>query len=689
MVMRSAAGLALCSLLLLSACDVPGRHAGTVGAAENWTSRNAATDESAFSRLKEITTGNVGRLGLAWSLDLPGEATLEATPVAVDGVLYFTGSYGTVYAVDGRSGKTLWTYAPETWKNHPEKMMFGFAANRGVAYDNGKIFSAAFDGRLFALDARTGRLLWSVETTPAQSMQTITGAPRTFKGKVIIGNTGADFGARGYVTAYDQASGKQAWRFYTAPGSPEQNKGDPVMEKAAATWTGEYWKTGTGGVVWDSITFDPEFNRIYIGTANAGPYDPEVRSPGGGDNLYTASIVALDADTGKYVWHYQTNPRDAWDYDATQQMTLADLKIDGTSRKVLMQAPKNGFFYVLDRTTGKLISAEKLGKATWADHIDLKTGRPVEAKNIRFEAGDITIWPASMGAHAWMSQAYDPQTGLVYIPYMQSGIHYSKGKPIPGGVFVGGLGIKDVEADPMDGKGALVAWDPVAQKAAWRAPLDTIWNGGAMATAGGLVFQGAADGYLRALDARTGQPLWKTYTGMGIIAAPMSYAAGGKQYVSILVGYGGSAAIWGELMQSGWNYRAPRRLLTFAIDGKAAMPPSPPRDFAVHPLDDPKVKLDPADVAAGYALSLPCAVCHGRNLVSTGGPAPDLRESQIALDPDSFYSVVHEGVLMQNGMPRFAFTRPQVMQLWAYVRSRARETLAEQKAPSAAATERR
>jgi quinohemoprotein ethanol dehydrogenase len=562
--------------------------------------------------------------------------------------------------------------------------LFGFAANRGVAYDDGRIFSAAFDGRLLALDAKTGKLLWSVETTPAQSMQTITGAPRTFKGKVIIGNTGADFGARGYVTAYDQATGKQAWRFYTAPGSPEQDKGDPAMEKAAATWTGEYWKTGTGGVVWDAITFDPEFNRIYIGTANAGPYDPEVRSPGGGDNLYTASIVALDADTGKYVWHYQTNPRDAWDYDATQQMTLADLKIDGTSRKVLMQAPKNGFFYVLDRATGKLISAEKLGKATWADHIDLKTGRPVEAKNIRFEAGDITIWPASMGAHAWMSQSYDPQTGLVYIPYMQSGIHYSKGKPIPGGVFVGGLGIKDVEADPMDGKGALVAWDPVRQKAAWRAPLDTIWNGGAMASAGGLVFQGAADGYLRAFDAKTGQPLWKTYTGMGIIAAPMSYAAGGKQYVSILVGYGGSAAIWGELMQSGWNYRAPRRLLTFAIDGKAAMPPSPPRDFSVHPLDDPKVKLDPADVAAGYALSLPCAVCHGRNLVSTGGPAPDLRVSQIALDPDSFYSVVHEGALMQNGMPRFAFTRPQVMQLWAYVRSRARETLAAQKTASAA-----
>jgi quinohemoprotein ethanol dehydrogenase len=678
-VLKFATRIGACGLLLLSACGVHPR-AGQVGAAENWTSRNAAADESAYSRLDQIKADNIGRLGLAWSLDLPGEATLEATPVAVDGVLYFTGTYGAVYAVDGASGKRLWTYDPQTWKNHPEKMMFGFAANRGVAYDDGKIFSAALDGRLFALDAKSGKLLWSVETTSPQSMQVITGAPRTFKGKVIIGNTGADFGARGYVTAYDQATGKQAWRFYTTPGSPDQNKGDPVMEKAAATWHGEYWKTGTGGVVWDSITFDPELNRIYLGTANAGPYDPDVRSPGGGDNLYTASIVALDADTGKYAWHYQANPRDAWDYDATQQMTIADLTIDGKARKVLMQAPKNGIFYVLDRTTGKLISAQKLGKATWADHIDVATGRPVEEKNIRFEAGDLTIWPGPMGAHAWMSQSYDPKTGLVYVPYMQAGVHYTKGKPQPGGVFVGGLGIKDVEADPMDGKGALVAWDPVRQTAAWRAPLDTIWNGGAMATAGGLVFQGAADGYLRAFDAKTGQPLWKTYTGMGIIAAPMSYSAGGKQYVSILVGYGGSAAIWGELMQAGWKFTAPRRLLTFALDGKTAMPPSPPRDSTVHPVDDPKVKLDPADVAAGHELLLACATCHGRNLVGTGGPAPDLRESQIALDPDSFYSVVHDGALIQNGMPAFAMlTRPQVMQIWSYVRSRARETLAAEK----------
>ena len=315
--------------LALGACLALAAHggeaagsAGGMGAGANWTSHGGGSDESDFSRLEQITTSNVPQLGLAWWLDLPGEASLEATPLAVDGLLYFTGSYGTVYAVDGSTGKLLWKHDPEIWK-HSIKMLFGLAANRGVAYAEGRIFSAAQDGRLYALDAKTGELVWTVDTTTPDSMQTITGAPRAFNGKVIIGNAGADLGRRGYVTAYEAATGKQAWRFYVTPGSAQENRGDPAMERAAVTWNGEYWKSGTGGAVWDSITFDAELNRIYIGTGNAGPYDPEARSPGGGDNLYTASIVALDADTGKYVWHYQVNPRDSWDYDATQQMTLA------------------------------------------------------------------------------------------------------------------------------------------------------------------------------------------------------------------------------------------------------------------------------------------------------------------------------------------------------------------------------
>ena len=688
-VMKSAIRIGVGAALLATLClALPhGDHASAsgrpVGTAENWTARNGDTDETSYSRLDQIKASNVNRLGLAWTLNLPGETTLEATPLAVNGVLYFTGSYSTVYAVDGVSGKVLWTYAPATWKNAPGKMMFGFAANRGSAYANGKIFSAALDGRLFALDAKTGKELWVVDTLPP-GMQTISGAPRTFGDKVIIGNAGADVGARGYVTAYDQATGKQVWRFYTAPGSPEQNRGDPVMEMAAKTWRGQYWSTGTGGVVWDSMTFDPQLNRIYLGTANASPYVPDDRSPNHEDNLFTASIVDLDANTGKYVWHYQVNPDDAWDYDCTQQMTLADLTINGRSRKVLMQAPKNGFFYVIDRTDGRLISAEKIGKVTWAQRIDLKTGRPVENKDIRYETGQITIWPASQGAHSWMSQSYDPKTGLIYIPYMQLGAHMAKVKPVPGGVFVNGLGLKDVEASAMDGKGALIAWDPVHQKPVWKAQSDTLWNGGAMATAGGLVFQGDASGYLSAYDATSGKRLWKSYAGMGIIADPMTWSANGKQYVSVLAGYGGQAAIWGEAMKVGWKYSGPRRLLTFALDGKAVLPASPPRDMSVHALDDPSIKLNPADVAAGYDMILACAACHGRNLVATGGPAPDLRESAIALNPDTFYKVVHDGALMSRGMPSYPFARPQIMQLWSYVRSRARETIAEQKAAPAA-----
>jgi quinohemoprotein ethanol dehydrogenase len=697
-VLKIAARWGACGLLLLSACDTaglahngPGRLAGpasTVGAADNWTAHGAAADESDYSRLDQINASNVGQLGLAWAMELPGEASLEATPLAVDGVLYFTGTYGAVYAVDAASGKLLWKFDPEIWNHNPLKMLFSFAVNRGVAYDNGKIFSAALDSRLFALDAKTGKLLWSVETTPPSAPHTVTGAPRTFNGKVIIGNGGADFGARGFVTAYDQATGAQLWRFYLTPGSPEENKGDAAMEKAAATWNGQYWKTGTGGGPWDSLTFDPEFNRVYVASGNAGPYDPDKRSPGGGDNLYTASIVALDADTGKYVWHYQVNPRDSWDYDSTQQMTLADLVIDGKKRKVLMQAPKNGFFYVLDRTTGKVISAEKLGKATWADHIDLATGRPVEAKNIRYETGAVTIWPGPMGAHSWMSQAYSPKTGLVYVPYMQSGIDFVRGgEEIPGGVDVGGLSLKEHKpVDPEDAKGALIAWDPVRQKAVWRVQHDYIWNGGVLATAGNLVFQGAADGYFSAYDATTGQRVWRFPAGMGIIAAPMSYVANGKQYVSVLAGYGGSAAIWGDLMKVGWSFNGPRRLLTFAIGGNATLPPSPPRDMSVQPLDDPSLKLDPKEVAAGHTLYMYCAACHGRNLVATGGPAPDLRASPIALDPESLWTVLHEGPLASKGMPQFPMlTRGQANQIFAYIRAGARDKIAANQAQGKAA----
>jgi quinohemoprotein ethanol dehydrogenase len=655
-----------------------------LGAAADWPGHGGAPDEAGYSRLEQINVSNIGRLGLAWQLELPGEVTLEATPLAVDGVLYFTGSYATVYAVEAATGKLLWKYDPETWKYFPEKMnVILFPINRGAAYANGRVFVGAIDGRLIALDAKSGKVQWSVETTPRNSRYSITGAPRVFNSKVIIGNGGADLGARGYVTAYDQVTGKQLWRFYTVPGTPDENKGDPALEKAAATWNGEYWKTGTGGTVWDGVTFDPELNRIYIGTSNGSPYDPSVRSPGSGDNLYLCSIVALDADTGKYIWHYQVNPREGWDYKSTAGMIAATLTIDGRPRKVLMQAPTNGFFYVLDRETGKLISAEKYGKVSWAERIDLKTGRPAEVPNIRYEVGGFTMWPSSVGAHNWQAMSFSPKTGLVYIPYMQLGTRFSKAASGPGGIAVGGLTMEwTTTDDPMDGKGAIVAWDPVQQKERWRVPLKTFWNGGTLATAGGLVFQGTADGYLSAYDASSGRQLWRSNAGLGIISPPISYLAGGKQYVSVLVGYGGSAATISHIAHVGWKFGAqPRRLVTFMLDGQAALPPTPAPDMTVHPLDDASIQISEADVETGRHLYMRCMGCHGRDLVGAGGSGPDLRESPIALDREAFWSVVHDGALLERGMPRYAMlTREQAMQIFAYIRSGARKALKHQTA---------
>jgi len=449
-----------------------------VASGANWPSGGRDYSEQNYSPLAEINTSTIAGLGLAWSLDLNGEHTLEATPLAIDGVLYFTGQASTVYAVDAVKGTLLWKYDSEVGQRDPTRFRYIFAVNRGVAYLDGKVFVGTIDGRLVALDAKTGSVVWETMTIDPKSKRSITGAPRAFGNKVLIGNGGGDYGERGYLTAYDTQTGKLIWRFYTAPGSPKENAGDPAMEMAARTWAGEYWKTGTGGTVWNAFTYDPELDRVYVGTGNSGPYNPAKRSPGNGDNLFLVSIVALDANTGKYLWHYQMNPREAWDYKATAGIQMADLTIDGIKRPVLMQSPTNGFFYVLDRISGKLISAEKIGKVTWAERIDLTTGRPVEAQNIRYEDGPVTLWPGPWGAHNWQPMSYSPKTGLVYIPYMQVGGRYSVDK----NAAIGGTIMEPVVADQEDGKGKLIAWDPVAQKARWSVPHASMWNGGTLAT---------------------------------------------------------------------------------------------------------------------------------------------------------------------------------------------------------------
>jgi quinohemoprotein ethanol dehydrogenase len=680
---RTAFGIFAAALIAVSLAGCSGKPAQPdkeVGTAENWTAPGGAADESSYSRLTAIDTGNVDRLGLAWSMDLPEEVTLEGTPLAIDGTLYFSGGYGEVYAVDAPTGQLLWKYDPMSWKRRPDKMHFG--ANRGIASEDGRIFTAGMDGRVDALDAKTGKLLWTAESIPPEAIfNNSTGAPRTMNGKVIIGNGGADAGARGFVTAFDSKTGKLLWRFYTVPGSPEQNKGDPAMEAAAKTWSPDFWKkAGGGGTAWNGMTFDPELNRIYIGVGNAGPYDPELRSPGGGDNLYTSSIVALDANTGKYLWHYQENPRDSWDYKATPNIIMATLNLDGAPRKVLMHAPTNGFFYVLDRQTGKLLNTP--GKTTfinWAKGIDMKSGRPIENTGIRYEKGPVTIWPGTVGGHNWQAMSYSPRTGLVYIPIQQIGTRFSRNlADITDKAFnVLGLVIEPAIEQPGDGKGYLVAWDPVAQKQRWRVTNDNLWNGGTLATAGKLVFQGTAEGWFNAYDAGSGKRLWQFNAGLGIIAAPMSFSHQGKQYVSILVGYGGTAAAYGEYMDVGWKYGAqPRRVLTFALDGKAKLAPSPPPDFKVRALDDPKLALNPMDVMIGGGQFIRCASCHGIGAHATGTPGPDLRESGISLNLATFSQFIKGGRL-EKGMPKFdTLTDDEIRQIHSYIRARARAALA-------------
>jgi quinohemoprotein ethanol dehydrogenase len=663
-----------CLALMLSACQHTDRQVtATATAHDNWLTVGGDSDETHFSPLSSIDAGNIDRLGLAWSLDLPKETALAGSPLAIDGVLFFSGDMSTVYAVEAVSGRLLWKFDPAVWQYNPDAIVRSFKVTHGVAYADGRLFTVGIDGRLFAVDARTGRELWHVDTFIHDGANRyVHGAPRVFNGKVIIGNAGADEGARGYVTAYDTATGRQAWRFFVVPGTPDENRGDPAMERAAETWgPGEFWKTGTGGGPWDSIVFDRELNRIYLATGNPVGLPPDAPGRAGRDNLYTSSIVALDADSGKYLWHYQVQPGDAWDYDATEQITLATLSIQGQPRKVLMQAPKNGFFYVIDRQSGQLLSAARFGKVSWADRIDLTTGRPVESPQIRQPNAD--LWPSANGAHSWQAMSYSPKTGLVYIPTMQLGVHFNQ---------PGGMGDRMVIADGRDGKGGLVAWDPLHQRQAWYVQHETFFNGGTLATAGNLVFQGTADGYLTAYDALSGAQRWRFYAGMGIISAPVSFSIGGRQYLSVLTGYGASAGA-ASLTRVGWRYAMPRRLLTFALDEHGPLPQLAQPDLSVHAVDDAMRQLDPTQVAAGMKLyDVRCRLCHGGGVASPGS-APDLRESQLASSADGIWVVAHDGALLQNGMPRFDdLSRPEVEQIFAYIRSAARSAVADNQAAS-------
>jgi quinohemoprotein ethanol dehydrogenase len=660
--------------------------------AANWMSYGRTYDEQRFSPLNKVNASNVAQLKLAWYYDLDtAHRVQEATPLVIDGVMYTTSAWSKVFALDAATGKPIWTFDP---KVPGEKGIDACCdvANRGVAAWNGKVFVGTLDGRLIALDAATGKVVWEVLTIEKGTRYTITGAPRVVKGMVLIGNGGAEMGVRGYVSAYEEATGKMVWRFYTVPGDPSKGFETPALEKAAATWTGEWWKLGGGGTVWDSIVYDPELDLVYIGTGNGSPWDRKLRSPGGGDNLYLSSIVALKAATGEYVWHYQTTPGDSWDFTATQPLMLADLKIGDRDRKVIMQVPKNGFFYVLDRQTGELISAEPVVMTTWASRVDPKTGRPVENPEARYgETGKPFVsMPGPMGAHSWQPMAFSAITKLVYVPINDAAFVYIpdrafRATPLSFNVGVdfgsGSLPITDDKA--MAGiragtKGHLAAWDPVAQKEVWRVQHEHPWSGGVLATAGDLVFAGSGMGEVSAYKADTGAKLWTAETQAGVLAAPMTYEVNGEQYIAVEAGWGGAFGLAaGPLALNAHSRGNLPRVLAFKLNGSAELPPMA--------ADTPRV-LQPPPGIGNVAMVTEgkmryhrfCGTCHGDSAVS-GGVLPDLRYSAALGNAELWNQIVRDGALRANGMVSFSseLSQPEIDAVRAYVISRAREDAAE------------
>jgi PQQ-dependent dehydrogenase (methanol/ethanol family) len=637
---------------------------------DQWLTYGGTQDEQRFSRLKQINAANVGELGLAWFADYDTNLQQEGSPLFVDGVLYVSTAWSRVYAYDASTGKQLWRFNPQVPGQWAVNVCCGLV-NRGLAAYDGKIYVGTLDGRLIAIDAKTGKQAWSVMTHNKDWRYSITGAPRIAKGKVLIGNAGSEFGVRGYVTAYDAGTGKQVWRFHTIPGDPSKPFESPELERAAKTWTGEWWKAGGGGSVWDSIVYDPVTDLAYIGVGNGSPWSHKHRSPGGGDNLYLSSIVAVNPDTGKYIWHYQTTPADNWDFTATQPIMAADLTINGAKRRVVMQAPKNGFFYVLDAKTGELLKAKNYTEINWATHVDMKTGRPVETEGPRYSEGKpFNMLPGPQGAHAWHAMAYSPDTGLVYIPVQEATFTFEydpRWEFRQTGFNLGvNLGARTVPGQPNYFRSHITAWDPLAEKEVWRGETNQGATGGALATAGGLVFSGGgSSNQFRAYDAKTGKTLWSMDAQTPIVAPPISYELNGRQYVAISVG-GGQAA----------GYYAPNysRMLVFALNAKVALPPT--RPYTPPPLNPP-VDAQPAELvtagARGYAQS--CAGCHGENGQTRGATFPDLTRSALLHSQAGFDQVVLGGALVERGMGSFAadLKPADTAAIRAFIISRAQE----------------
>jgi quinohemoprotein ethanol dehydrogenase len=692
------AGLSAAAIaLLLGSCSMPGSPQARVTSARmaeaddpaeagQWMSYSRTWDEQRFSPLTAINDQNVSRLGLAWYDDLDTFRGVQATPLYVDGVLYNASVWNVVTAYEATTGRKLWTFDPKVDRQWARLACCG-PTTRGIAMWEGRIYIAALDGRLIAVDARNGRELWSVQTIDDTHAYSITGAPRVYDGKVVIGNGGADYGVRGYVSAYDARDGRKLWRFYTVPGNPadgpDGEASDSVMPMATKTWNGEWWKYGGGGTAWDSFAYDPKLNLVYIGTGNGSPHIQHFRSPGGGDNLFLCSIIAVNADTGQYAWHYQMVPEEQWDFTCTQPMVLADLEISGRKRQVIMQAPKNGFFYVIDRGTGELISGKTYVPNLWATEIDMTTGRPKVNPGAYVTETPQLMTPTWMAAHSWHPMSYSPLTGLVYFPAQEQWVVQAR---VPDGQFrfvpfrsnTGNSFTADPArrrelqriADSRE-KGYLLAWNPVTQTEAFRVEYKYPGSGGVLTTAGNLLVQGTIGRTLAIYKATDGAKLWEMDTQTVAIAGPMTYSVDGEQYIAVNVGWGGSP-VAGLSAENPPVRFGPARLLVFKLDAKGvALPPMPPPSQIAAP---PPLRASEEQIRNGRRIfGETCSRCHGENAV---GGLKDLRWMS-AETRRNFSTIVLESTpeLREKGMQAFKdlLSAADVEALNGYLVARANE----------------
>jgi quinohemoprotein ethanol dehydrogenase len=655
-----------------------------------WMMVGGTYEETHYSPLSDINRDTLGELGLAWYANYDTNLSQQGTPLYVDGVIYVSTAWSKVYAFDARTGAQLWQYDPMTPKEIAIKVCCGIV-NRGIAAFEGKIYVGTLDGYLIAIDAATGQEAWRKLTVDQNLQYTVTSAPRVIKGQVLIGNSGSEFGVRGYLGAYDARTGADLWRVYTVPGNPELGFENPQMQMAAETWSGNWWELGGGGTVWDAIVYDEVNNLVMFGTGNGTPWDQRARDPKGGDNLFVASILAVDADTGAYAWHYQTTPGDTWDYDAMSPIMLLELPMgegqEGQLRRVVVQPNKNGMMYVLDAATGELLKADAFTEVNWNTGVDMATGRPIEVPAARYDRDNIfNLAPGVQGGKGWHANAWNPETGLIYIGAQRAWFVMRSVENFTANPLGTNLGIdmgaslmyyRDYPDARREFVGYVSAWDPVAGREVWRSEELGGPTGSLLSTAGGLVFSGGGNNNneFRAFDTVTGEKRWSFDTQTGVVAAPITYELDGKQYIALSVG----------INQAG-NYYAPNyaRMLVFTLGGDAVLPE--PLTFTAPQLNPPPLTASAEQVAAGQeAYNQNCGTCHGNGGAARGANFPNLLVSPMLHSQEGFDSIVLQGARQQNGMVSFAdrISADDSAAIRAYLIARATEQLAALQAPPA------